>query len=238
MTGPIGPPLATAATASRSCGRSRSSSPGAWDGALAVLTDEEIAARAEIATDRFWWCLGDRAGAQAAIADLAAADPVLAGFYGAQVAYTRLVFQVDPGSGDLDRARHGFTAAARDRRLAGWGAFWLGVLADHVDDDPAAAVTAYGEALSLSRQRDDLLLESYALRHQGDHALAGDQAAGVALLRRSYYLRAALGARPQTAAAAATLAGVLAPGQEADQLRESAAITARELQLTWLLSGL
>jgi hypothetical protein len=49
---------------------------------------------------------------------------------------------------------------------------------------------------------------------------------------------AAVGARPQTAAAAATLAAALPPGQEADQLRESAAITARELQLTWLLQGL
>jgi hypothetical protein len=157
---------------------------------------------------------------------------------GARVAYTRLVFHVEPGSGDRDRARHGFTAAAGDRRLAGWGTFWLGVLADHVDHDPEAAIAAYGDALSLSREHDDLLLESYALRHQGDHALAGDEAAGIALLRRSYYLRAALGARPQTAAAAATLAAALPPGQEADQLRESAAITARELRLTWLLAGL
>jgi hypothetical protein len=211
---------------------------GDWDEALAVLPDGEIAARAEIATERFFWRLGDPAGALAAITELASADPVLAAFCGAQLAYTRLIFQVDPGSDDRDRARDGFTAAARDRRLAGWGTFWLGVLADHVDDDPEAAVTAYGEALSLSRQHDDLLLASYAIRHQGDHALAGDKAAGIALLRRSYYLRAALSARPQTAAAAATLAAALPPGREADQLRESAAITAGELQLTWLLRGL
>lgn len=57
-------------------------------------------------------------------------------------------------------------------------------------------------------------------------------------LRRSYHLRAALGARPQTAAAALTLAVELPVGPEADQLREVASIAARELRLTWLLSAL
>ena len=47
-------------------------------------------------------------------------------------------------------------------------------------------------------------------------------------------LRAALGARPHTAAAAATLLA----GAEAGQLRETARLTARELGLTWLLSTL
>jgi hypothetical protein len=43
--------------------------------------------------------------------------------------------------------------------------------------------------------------------------------------------------RPQTAAAALTLAGELPLGAEADQLRETAGLTARELELTWLLSA-
>ena len=126
---------------------------GRWEDALAVLPGDQRAARAEVLADRFWWRLDGAAEAAAAVSDLAPDDPVLAGFYGAQLAYTRLLFRLDPGPGDLD-------------------------------------------------------------------------------------LRAALGARPQTAAAAVTLAGELRPGEEAGQLREAAAITARELRLTWLLREL
>jgi hypothetical protein len=208
---------------------------GRWDEALALLPAGERAARAEILADRFWWQHRDPGAAEAAVSDLASGDPVLAGFYGAQLAYTRLLFQLGPGPGDLDLARDGMTAAARDPRLDGWGTFWLGALADNIDHDPEAAAACYATALSLSRSHDDPLLESYAVRHQGDHAMASDQELGLGLLRRSYYLRAALGARPQTAAAAVTLADALPPGQEADQLRETAAITARELRLAWLL---
>jgi hypothetical protein len=169
------------------------------------------------------------------VGELASDDPVLAGFYGAQLGYTRMLFQLDPRAGDLGQARDGFAAAARDPRLDGWGVFWLGTLADNINHDPAAAAACYATALSLSRQHDDRLLESYAVRHQGDHAMASDEELGLSLLRRSYHLRAALGAWPQTAAAAVTLAEALTPGKEADQLREAAGITARELGLTWLL---
>ena len=208
---------------------------GRWDEALAVLPAGEKAARAEILADRFWWQLRDGAEAEAAVGELASDDPVLAGFYGAQLGYTRMLFQLDPRAGALGQTRDGFAAAARDPRLDGWGAFWLGTLADNIDHDPAAAAACYATALSLSRQHEDPLLESYAVRHQGDHAMASDEELGLILLRRSYHLRAALGARPQTAAAAVTLAEALRRGREADQLREAAGITARELGLTWLL---
>jgi hypothetical protein len=211
---------------------------GRWDEALAVVPPGELAARAEILTDRFWWRLDDPAEAESAIVDLASHDRVLSGFYGAQLGYTRLLFQLSPRAGDLDQTRDGFAAAARDPRLDGWGTFWLGTMADNIDHDPEAAARYYATALCLSHGHDDPLLESYAVRHQGDHALASDEGLGLHLLRRSYYLRATLGARPQTAAAAVTLAEALAPGQEADQLRETAGITARELGLTWLLRGL
>jgi hypothetical protein len=102
----------------------------------------------------------------------------------------------------------------------------------------AAAVPRYTEALGWAREQGDLMLESYAVRHLGDHALEAGDAGGLDLLRRSYQLRAALGARPHTAAAAATLAAALPPGAEAGQLREAARITATELQLTWLLGSL
>jgi hypothetical protein len=208
---------------------------GRWDEALAVLPPGDRAERAEILADRFWWRLDDPTAAETAISELAPGDPVLAGFYRAQLGYTRLLFQLDPRPGDLDLARDGFTAAARERRLDGWGAFWLGVLADNIDQDPRAAATFYATALPLSRQHDDPLLESYVVRHQADHAKVADERLGLSLLRRSYYLRAALGARPQTAAAAVTLADALPCDNEAQQLRETAAIAARELQLTWLL---
>jgi hypothetical protein len=69
--------------------------------------------------------------------------------------------------------------------------------------------------------------------------LASDPETGLDLLRRSYHLRAALGARPQTAAAAAALAEALPPeSTERDHLLQTAAATARELNLTWLKSAL
>src|SRR5215469_5563325 len=86
---------------------------GRWDEALAMLPAGETAARAEILADRFWWQLTDGAQAEAAVGELASDDPVLAGFYGAQLAYTRMLFQLDPRAGDLGQARDGFTAAAR-----------------------------------------------------------------------------------------------------------------------------
>jgi hypothetical protein len=61
---------------------------------------------------------------------------------------------------------------------------------------------------------------------------------GVALLRRSLYLRATLGARRHVVAAEAALAEVLGPGEEAATLRETAVLTARELDLSWLQSSL
>ena len=57
---------------------------------------------------------------------------------------------------------------------------------------------------------------------------------GLAQLRRSLQLRAALGARPQTAAAQIALASELPPGPEADELREIGRRTARELGIPWL----
>ncbi len=211
---------------------------GLWDHALAALPAGALAGQAQILADRFWWRLDDPAPAESAVARLAVADPALARFCAAQLAYTRFLFQASPRSGDPELAADGFTAGAEDERIAGWGTFWLGVLADNVQHSPAAAVPHYTEALAWARDQGDLMLESYAVRHLGDHALQAGDPAGLELLRRSYQLRAALGARPHTAAAAATLAAALPAGAEAGQLRETALLTARELGLTWLLSTL
>ncbi|MEU0965964.1 hypothetical protein ABZ357_11250 [Streptomyces sp. NPDC005917] len=211
---------------------------GRWDEALALLPAEAPAERAEILVDRFWWRLEGAAAAEEAVGALLPSDPVFAGFLGAQVRYARLLFGLDPLPEDRRRAREDFAAAAADARLAGWATFWLGVLADNVDQDPATAVPAYQRAQKHALEQGDTLLESYTARHLGGHLLEQDREQGIAGLRRSYHLRAALGARPQTAAAALTLAGELPPGSEADQLREAATLTARELRLTWLLHAL
>ncbi|WP_127507181.1 hypothetical protein [Actinoplanes solisilvae] len=208
---------------------------GQWDEAVATLAPDALAERAEILVDRYWWRLDDAGAAAAAITALAPSEPVLAGHFDAQLAYARLLFGLDPLPDDAQRARDGFTAAAADPRLTGWATFWLGVLADNIGGDPDTATAAYGQALAEACRRGDALLESYAVRHIGDHLLRHDREQGIIQLRRSYHLRASLGARPQTAAAARTLAGELDPGPEADQLREAADLTARELRLTWLM---
>jgi hypothetical protein len=211
---------------------------GRWDESLAALPADAVAQRAEIVVDRFWWRLDDPAAAEEAVSDLLPSDPVFAGYLGAQVRYTRLVFGLDPHSEDLRRVREDFTAATADARLAAWAVFWLGVLADNIDSDPGTAGSAYQQALEQARERGDALLESYVVRHLGAHLVKQNREQGIAQLRWSYHLRASLGARPQTAAAALTLARELEPGSEADQLREAAGLTARELELTWLLRTL
>ena len=211
---------------------------GRWDDALAALPAGAVPQRAEIAVDRFWWRLGDAAAAEEAVSALLPSDPVLAGFLGAQVRYTRLVFGLGPHPEDHRRAHEDFKSATADARLSGWAVFWLGVLADNLDKNPDTARLAYQQALKQAHKRGDALLESYAIRHLGAHLVEQDREQGIAQLRWSYHLRASLGARPQTAAAALTLAGQLEPGAEADQLREAAALTARELELTWLLHTL
>jgi hypothetical protein len=96
---------------------------GLWDLALELPIADTTALRAEILTDRFWWRLDKPAAAEAAVAALSQEDPVLGGFYDAQLAYTRVLFGIDPRSGDTTRARAGFSAAAEDERLANWAIF-------------------------------------------------------------------------------------------------------------------
>lgn len=208
---------------------------GLWDQALEVLDPGATALRAELLTDRFFWRLDGVAEAGAAVAELLQADAALGAFLDAQLAYTRVLFAIAPRPGDPERAEEGFAAAASDARLTNWATLWQGVVAEHLQHDPGRARRHFTHACSGARKDADPLLESYALRHLGAQDLEGGDATGLDLLRRSYHLRAALGARPQTAAAAATLAAYLPEGDEAAQLSRMAAATARELHLTWLL---
>lgn len=214
---------------------------GAWDVALALLVDQPDAdvaeLRAQILVDRYWWRLDDPAPTLAALDALEPAS-LQAVYLRAQLAYLRILFGRDPLPDDARTATTGFRTAAHDECLRGWGAFWLGVLADNVHDDAVTAQTRYNEALDLCRKNGDLLLESYVVRHLGGHAIERDHSEGEMLLRRSLHLRSALGARPQVAAAQVTLAGELSESREREMLREAARATADDLGLTWLKRAL
>lgn len=134
--------------------------------------------------------------------------------------------------------RAGFAAASGDERLAGWATFWTGIVTEKFDGAPEQAKASYTKALDSAVKDEDLLLESYAIRHLGALALESGDATGLDDLRRSYQLRAALGTRPQTAAAAASYAAELPPSAEAEELNRLAARTACELGLTWLAKSL
>jgi hypothetical protein len=226
-------PAADPALAARLAGRLQLA--GDWDGALSLLPGQDGDAagrRAGILVDRYWWRLDDPAPAEQAVAGLE--DQARRGYLAAQLAYTRLLFRLGPRPGDEQAIADGLREAVRHGGLRGWATFWQGVVADNLHGDPGTAARRYGEALAQCRAGQDLLLESYVVRHQGAHLIDGDPLAGEMLLRRSLYLRAALGARPLTAAAQATLAGVLQPGAERDTLLQAARATAAELSLTWL----
>lgn len=208
---------------------------GEWDGALVMLADlgEDVGGlRAEILTDRYCWRLDDPMPAEQAVAGLE--DHALRGYLAAQLAYTRTVFSLGRRPDDEQVIHAGLREAARHEELRAWSTFWQGVVADNVHADHDTARQRYDEALALSRSSGDLLLESYVVRHQAGHLIDSDSPGGEALLRRSLHLRSALGARPQTAAAQATLADVLKPGPERDTLLQAARATASELGLAWL----
>jgi hypothetical protein len=84
---------------------------GRWDEALAVLPADAVAERAEILVESFWWRLNGSAAAEEAVGALLQSEPVLAGYLGSQIRYTRLLFGLSPLPEDLQRARQGFAAA-------------------------------------------------------------------------------------------------------------------------------
>jgi hypothetical protein len=150
------------------------------------------------------------------------------------LAYTRILFALGPRPGDRQVIHAGLQQAAQDQTGRAWATFWQGAVADNIHDDPDTARQRYSQARALCPDGTDLLLESYIVRHQGDHLIGSNRTAGEILLRRSLYLRSALGARPQTAAAQAMLAHELPPGPERDTLVQAARSAASELGLAWL----
>src|SRR5215475_3013329 len=194
---------------------------GRWDLALDALPagDGAAAVRAEILVDRHLWRLDPPDEALAAIDALD--DTPLAALLRGQVHYWRLLErQFDEPDAPVPEAEaatigQDFARATDDPALAGWAAFWHGVLDENLLGRPERAADGYAQAAASARRWGDRLLTSYAVRHQGfQHIEAGRSEEGVAMLRRSLYLRASVGAVPASAAAQLLLAEHLPPGDE------------------------
>jgi hypothetical protein len=210
---------------------------GEWDAALAALgPDTEPELRAEIAVDRWFFRLEGHEEAEEAVAALGPASPV-AHLLAARLAYSRLLFQREPRADDRVMAEAGYRAAAEsgDEKLRGWAEYHWAVLLDNIDEDPAGALPRYEAALEIAVKSGDGYFESYIIRHLAPHK---EPAERIAMLRRSLHLRAALGARPQTLAAQATLADYL-PGNDPEraELIRTFRPGAEALRIAWLLSA-
>jgi hypothetical protein len=210
---------------------------GEWDAALAVLgPDAEPELRAEIAVERWFFQLAGHDQAEQAVAALDPASPQ-AQTLRARLAYSRLLFRRDPRPDDRAESEAGYRNAVRDGDEAtrAWAEFHWGCLLDNIDQDADAAHPHYEAAYESALKLSDTSLESIALRHLAARA---EPAERIHMLRRSLHLRGALGVRPYTIAAQATLAAAL---PEDDP--ERAALTdaylggAAALGITWLLGG-
>lgn len=213
-------PILTAATALRLAGQ--------WETAVALLAATEAAsaadrlelamAVAETEVDASLWHEGaepegalDRAAAlldsEPGGADLAASAWVL-DYLRMRRSYHAALHARDTGAGaKLDDWAERLRAAAPDARRAGWAAFFGGVIADNLQSEPSTAYQRYTFAREAAETSGDELLESYALRHLGDHAhTAGDLQQARAAWERSTSLRERLGFVPGAVAQRLALA--------------------------------
>jgi hypothetical protein len=155
-----------------------------------------------------------------------AASPETATILTARISYWHKLFELDGGP-SVDEA------AVYSATPGGWAAFWHAVVQDNLHKNEELARAEFARARDLVG--DDLFLESFVIRHQGYYLLDTDREAGLAMLRRSLLLRAALGARPQTAAAQLALASALGDDHpETGDLRAIAWATAEELNMPML----
>ena len=219
---------------------------GEWDAALEVLgpatpdapdaPDPHAELRAEIAADRWLFRMEGHDEAEQAVAALDQSTPT-AHMLRARLAYSRLLFGRDPRPEDRADAEAGYRAAARDGDDAtrGWAEFHWGTLLDNIDDDAQAAVPHLEASLELGVKVGDVSLQSIAIRHLSAHVEPEER---IRMLRNSLHMRAALGARPYTAAAQATLAFALPDDDpERAMLIESYTSAAADLGIAWLLDG-
>jgi hypothetical protein len=149
----------------------------------------------------------------------------------------RLGQNADNGAALVERAEQLF-AIAPDRGRAGWVAFWRGLIADNLQAEQSKASAWYDQALTAAKDEHDELLESFALRHLGDHAeVAGDRSRARELWERSTELRARTGFVPGVLAQQVLLAGLLQAENEeavARALAQEVERWARALDIPWL----
>lgn len=210
---------------------------GDWAGALRLLPDGDAAAvlRAEILVDRQSWCLDPVDEALAAVRAIEDVEPDVACFLTAVLEYwRRLLDSGDKPLGPDPLAEFTRLDCPDARTAPGWATFWRGVALENLHGEEEGAQAQYRRALGIALDEEDLLLESYVVRHQGAYLLERDRDAGIMLLRRSLYLRAACGARPHVAAAQAGLAEALGVGPESVLLNRLVAHSAQELNLALL----
>ena len=210
---------------------------GEWDAALAVLgPDADPGLRAEIAVERWYFQMVGHDEAEQAVAALDQASPTAQLLRG-RLAYSRLLFRRDPRPGDRADSEAGYRNAVRDgdESTRAWAEFHWGCLLDNIDGDAGAAIQHFETALELGVKHGDTSLESIAVRHLSAHPGPAER---VQMLRRSLHLRAALGARPYTIAAQATLASEL-PEDDPERalLTKAYRAGAEELRIAWLLGG-
>ncbi len=212
---------------------------GDWSGALRLTPPGPAGdvLRAEILVDRHSWCLDPLDEALDAIGAVRAVEPDTAAFLTAVLEYWRTAVGLGGPSLCPDPAAQFARLDAAGSIAPGWAAFWHGVALEKLRKEPEAAQAVYRRALAVALDEPDPLLESYVVRHQGFYVVDSDRDAGLALLRRSVELRAACGARPHVAAAQAALAEALGLGAESALLTRLVALTAQELDLTWLKPG-
>ena len=249
-------PVLAAAEALRLAGR--------WDVALTLLAVAEATsdtdrlaltmAAAETEVDASFWREGvDPRGAldrAAALLDTAAAG------HDGEAALAETGWRLDylRMRGDYNAALHArdvsagvalddwaerLRASAPDSRLAGWAAFFGGVIADNLLSAPAIAHERYTFARSAAETSGDELLESYALRHLGDHAhTAGDLDQARAAWERSTSSRERLGFVPGTVAQRLNLAELRLAEGDGPGAAALAADVARAVRAMSLPAGL
>lgn len=205
---------------------------GAWSSALAATRNPAL--RAEILVDRCLWRGEPPDEALEAITAIRG-QPLQAAFLqNLMVYWEKRRKPGSPGDPIAGLAAVAESAASGDS-LQAWAVYWHAAALQRVGHEWYAAGEGYERARQLAVASGDRLLESYAVRAQGQQLRGNDDASAIQLLRRSLYLRAVCAARPHVIDAQLALAGALQKSGEAEELERIAKTAAFELRLTPLL---
>ncbi len=203
---------------------------GLWSSALAATRNPAV--RAEILVDRYAW-RGEPPGEALEAISAIPGQPLQAAFLQNQMLYWEKRRQ--PGLPGDAIGGLAAVAEAAEGSLQAWAVYWHAAALQHTGHEWSKAGEGYERARRLAVASGDRLLESYAVRAQGQQLRGNDDASAIQLLRRSLYLRAVCAARPHVIDAQLALAGALQKSLEAGELTTIARAAAFELRLTPLL---